>query len=162
MEPSDEEFRDFLEAEKLVRVEARRARRPPNWSRSGTDAFVFRTPVEVAAVARGTVLVVINISLERHWNFKLLLGSSEVLLWHFTDWPCRHRNRGCPPCFPRRVTAREHEHRRVAGRGLDCAVPLRGLADATHEEVFAAFCKRARIVFELPYGGPVVGEQLTF
>ena len=93
-------------------------------------------------------------------KFKLELNGETVLMWHFVATG-KHRNRGCPNEFPRRVKRRPHEHVWVPGAGVRCARPLDGVDGLGEREHLALFCDRMGINLQTGYSAPVLAEQMV-
>jgi len=47
------------------------------------DIARWTTALEIDAVAAGTLDVLVQRAVPRHWTFKVLQGGEEVLQWHF-------------------------------------------------------------------------------
>jgi hypothetical protein len=133
------------------------------WSRMSADVRMCQAVMERGGIipARSSVVLVVNVALPRLWWFKLRFRGEDVLRWDLGAGRKNHSNSGCPkPPFPPRVTSADQEHRYVEGLGLRCAVALSGMSEASHEEAFAAFCRRANVDFGPRYAGLASGEQL--
>ncbi|UUY05482.1 hypothetical protein LRS13_08180 [Svornostia abyssi] len=158
MTPAASTVEDFLAAPKLVPVDANMS-----WRTRNVHIRHCRLRVESAGLRVGELFLVYNVAEARHWSFKLLRVSSEVLRWDYATPPMRHRNpSACGPDFPAVVRTLEHEHIWTEMAGMNCARPLSDGAGQDHRQSLMAFCARAKIEFKAHYQAPPpLGEQLT-
>lgn len=153
---------DFFSAEKVV--SGPRGATSIRWNKLNGNHADWRAPLELAdGRIVGEVYCFVNLALPRHWRFKTNAHGVEVLVLDVTMMPVKHTNGPArPPFFPRVCRATEHEHVWVPGGAkATFARPLHGLRECTHEAVWDAFCKRARIRSTLTYIPPFYGHSLT-
>ena len=145
----------FVEAPKRVPAESFRA---IHWTTNGPDVARWLAPVEYAGTLPSRIVLIVNRSAERHWNFQVDFHREAICAWHLRPGS-NHKNYGCPRQFPSRVRE-PHEHLWIEGVDWNCAMPLRGVGELSHEQALGAFCRRMNIVLEPAYFPPPVGEQI--
>jgi hypothetical protein len=147
---SQQEADDFRAAAKVVPE----SDGPLVWRKSSKNVVVCDVGVEIDAVEVGTLLMVADLEVDRHWSFGLLRERQEVYridVRPIGRTPSHGNPCNCPADFPRKVRAHVHEHIYVEGLGVECAKAIECDLPALHSTALALFCENARICFMRAY-----------